>query len=70
MRITEDKLKNDCKLGQGPVCCRYLIGGERGFECAKLLSLKEYLDGRVAAGTINAQGDNCEGVDNYETNQM
>lgn len=55
--------KDICKLGQAEECCRYLMVGE-GFECAKLTKLKKTIDAKVKAGTFNAQGDNCDGIEN------
>ena len=28
-------IQNVCKIGQGHECCRYLLMGPKGFECAK-----------------------------------
>jgi hypothetical protein len=57
-----DYIKAVCRIGQGANCCRYLTGSARGFECAKFnAGLKRHLDERVAAQTITARGDNCEG---------
>ena len=56
-----DYVKNVCKLGQGKPCCRYLIVGYKGFECAKLTHLKLTLDAKVEENTMTAQGDNCDG---------
>ena len=57
-----------CKMGSGKLCCRYLILGGMGFECAKKeQSLKRYLDLRVEQGTINATGDNCDGLTRIES---
>ena len=50
-----------CKIGQGNDCCRYLIVGGKGFECAKLTTIKATIDARVAANTFTAKADNCEG---------
>lgn len=30
-------IKNVCKIGQGHACCRYLLMGPKGWECAKFL---------------------------------
>ena len=54
-------VKDICRIGQGLDCCRYLIAGREGFECAKLTSLKKLLDDRVLQDNITAQGDNCNG---------
>ena len=56
--------KDICKLGQAEDCCRYLMVGGNGFECAKLTSLKADIDEKVKAGKFNAQGDNCDGREN------
>jgi len=49
-----------CKIGQGSLCCRYLIVGSQGFECSKSdPKMKSVIDGKL--GTMTAQGDNCEG---------
>ena len=50
-----------CLIGQGDACCRYLVVGSGGFECAKLSSLRQTLDARVDARSITAIGDNCDG---------
>lgn len=51
-----------CKLGQGAKCCRYLAVGKGGFTCLKgEPNTAEYLDARVAAGTIHSRSDNCTG---------
>lgn len=57
-------IKSVCKIGQREKCCRYLIMGQDGFECAKETSLKTTIDLRV--NTMNAQGDNCVGYDEYK----
>ena len=49
-----------CKMGQGKETCRYLTFGD-GYECAKHTELRPYIDERVEAGTMTAQGDNCVG---------
>ena len=51
-----------CKPGQGNACCRYVVAGSKGIECAKHSSLKTILDQRAEAKTMVAQSDNCEGV--------
>ena len=57
--MEKEVLRNICKIGQGKDCCRYLVCGVGGFECAKLSGLKTLIDHRVELMT--AQGDNCEG---------
>ena len=55
------QINDVCKLGQENLCCRYLVMGPNGFECAKLSSLKRYLDERVLEEKMTARGDNCAG---------
>lgn len=43
--------------------CRYLSMAPTGWACQKLSSLRPLIDARVAEGSMNAVGDNCEGVD-------
>lgn len=57
-----------CKIGQGYDCCRYLMVGTNGFECAKNTGLKVVLDNRVERKTITARGDNCPGLKMEELN--
>jgi len=63
-----EHIKNVCKIGQGNECCRYLVMGGRGFECAKHTSLATTLDLRVETETIVARGDNCDGKTIKELN--
>lgn len=59
--VTDEHAKDVCKVGQGADCCRYIGMGPKGWSCLKHSNMKPFLDGRVAAGTMNARGDNCEG---------
>jgi hypothetical protein len=52
-----------CLIGQGARCCRYLTMSPRGWSCEKRHAMGRTLDARVAAGRMNARGDNCEGLD-------
>jgi len=60
----KDWLESICCIGQKK-CCRYLVCGARGFECAKEQSddghLVKQIDDRVKKGMFNACGDNCDG---------
>ena len=58
--IDREHVKQVCQPGS-EACCAYLIVGAKGFECAKLTSLKHTIDLRLAEGTMNAIGDNCPG---------
>ena len=59
--ISNETLKNVCKIGQGANCCRYILCGQNGFECGKLTKLKESIDKRV--NIMTAKGDNCKGLE-------
>ena len=50
-----------CKMGQGGKCCRYLVLGAKGFECAKGSSMATAIDSRVERGQFTSKGDNCDG---------
>jgi len=61
LKISDETLKNICKIGQGDECCRYLACGADGFECLKHTPIAKILDSRVETGTMSARGNNCEG---------
>jgi hypothetical protein len=58
--LTDKEVKEVCKPGS-PDCCRFLVCGAKGFECAKLTELRNTLDFRANIGQMTARGDNCEG---------
>lgn len=61
MKALNPHIEKFCQPGKAE-CCRYLMMGGEGWECAKLQpALKLVLDDRVKEGTIRAVGDNCEG---------
>ena len=45
-------------MGQGALCCKFLVAGAGGLECAKLTSLHDQLNDKPS---MLAQGDNCDG---------
>lgn len=54
-------IKGVCRIGQGALCCRYLVMGPKGFGCMKANpSDKQVLDNTWGPSKV-AQGDNCEG---------
>ena len=59
--IPQQHVDKVCKVGKGHDCCRYITMGPEGWNCEKHSSLKALLDGRVAALSMNARGDNCSG---------
>ena len=60
-RISNEHLREVCRIGQGNDCCRYLICGKNGFQCSKHSNLKSHLDAMVTSTKMTAQGDNCDG---------
>lgn len=59
--IDEECARSVCKIGQGAACCRYLLLGPLGWNCAKGTTLRRHLDEAVAMRRMVARGDNCEG---------
>jgi hypothetical protein len=58
--ITEEHVRTVCQPGTTK-CCRYLTMSPKGWSCEKHGSFRALLDARVAADTMRARGDNCEG---------
>jgi hypothetical protein len=57
-----------CKLGHGKEACRYLVIDMKGFACGKLSEpVASAISSRIAEGTLNALGDNCEGLPPEQT---
>ena len=50
-----------CKLGQGADCCKYLMAGEGGLECAKTPGQEPFKILLDAKTDMVAKGDNCTG---------
>ena len=68
MKLNEH-VKNVCKIGQGNICCRYLVVGPKGLECMKnIVEMKEHLDEKVEAKLMVARGDGCNGKTIEELN--
>lgn len=62
--ITEEHLRQVCKLGSGGkgITCSFLtFEADSGFKCTKGTDLEPIIRQRRAAGTMKAMGDNCEG---------
>jgi len=59
--VDDEHARVVCLMGQGAACCRYLTIGAQGWSCEKHSRMGRTLDARVAAKTMTAQGDNCEG---------
>lgn len=61
--IPKEMLKAVCKMGEGEVCCRYIVADGTGICCAKHEEgLALQINRRVGAGVFVAMGDNCEGL--------
>lgn len=60
--LDKSHAKEICKLGKGDECCAYLVMGRGGFECAKGTGMEKFIELRLAEGTMNAKGDNCQGI--------
>lgn len=57
--LTEQEADTICLFGGGERCCRYLVMGAGGLQCAKHdFGLRMTLDARK---DMVAKGDNCEG---------
>ena len=61
--IPTETLLRICKIGRGVACCRYIVSGGNGFECAKHEpDLNRQINERVNEGLFVARGDNCKGL--------
>jgi len=60
-KISNDKLKNICKLQYGTQTCRYIVLGVAGFVCMKGTELQQSLDNLATKKQMVARGDNCPG---------
>jgi len=63
MKISEQKLKDVCLLGQGEKTCAFIVCGADGFECSKGTGIEPHIRLRLIEGTMKARGNNCEGLD-------
>lgn len=52
-----------CLVGHGAECCKYVLCGAGGFECAKGTPYAAHLDSRK---DMSAKGDNCNGTDDIK----
>lgn len=68
-KISDNHLKNICKIQHGTQTCRYIILDEEGFVCVKGTVLQLSIDNLVTKKQMVARGSNCPGliwVDNAE----
>ncbi|MBU0899057.1 MAG: hypothetical protein KKB03_00425 [Nanoarchaeota archaeon] len=59
--ISEEHLKDVCKLKQGEKTCAFLSFGSEDFICTKGTNLEKEIRRRLEAGIMVAKGDNCDG---------
>ena len=65
-KISDDLLKNTCKIQHGTQTCRYIVMGEVGFICVKGTQLQSSIDNLVMKKQMVARGDNCPGVNKVD----
>lgn len=62
--IPQPHLIGYCKPGKKESTCRYLGANQSGHVCLKKVpDMRLIIEERFAAGTLNAKGDNCQGLD-------
>ena len=62
--LTEEHVKNVCKMGLGEKTCRYMSMSGASYSCLKVASnhnMAHMIEDRIREGTMNAQGNNCGG---------
>ena len=59
MKLTQEQVDNTCKLGQGEKTCAFLTMAGATFQCAKGTFTEATIYVRLAQGTMNAKGNNC-----------
>lgn len=59
--VSADHAADICLIGQGSLCCRYLVMAPDGFNCEKGTAMGKEIDRRVEAGIYKSAGDNCPG---------
>lgn len=58
-----------CRIGQGALCCKYLMCDEGGFFCGKSSGeWRKIVDNNWEKHQHVAQGDNCGGREQKELN--
>ncbi len=63
--LPEGHLGTVCKSGQGAATCCFIIFGDAGYQCAKDSCYEKNIRDRLAAGTMEARGDNCSGAPSF-----
>lgn len=63
LKIDDDYLNNICKIGNKNNTCRYILMSSEGqFVCAKHTKMRQVLDELVEKESIEARGNNCQGL--------
>lgn len=60
--IPEKTLDKVCLMGQGKLCCRFLVVSGEGISCAKHSDFHKTINYRAETEQMVARGDNCEGL--------
>ena len=63
--LSEEHVKEICKMGRGPKTCAFLIMSGKGFECGKGSGVEPCIRMRIAEGIMTAKGNNCSGPPNF-----
>lgn len=66
-KISNEHVKEICKVGSGSSTCSYLMMGT-GWECTKDTAFEYTINERRKQRTINAEGDNCSGSPDFKVN--
>jgi hypothetical protein len=61
MVITAEHVQNVCLPGKRNKTCSFLTTSGGGFQCSKGTPIEATIRQRLAAGTLKAKGDNCDG---------
>ena len=59
--VNQEYADEVCKMGQEAACCRYLMAGPDGLECAKSPGNEGFRALLRTREGMTAQGDNCNG---------
>lgn len=63
--IPENYPNDVCLMGQGALCCSYLLIGSTGACCAKGTGFQALIEKRRAEKSMLSMGDNCSGPDEF-----
>lgn len=58
VKLTDEEVKDICRLGQGEKCCAFLVMSSTGFECIRMsYPTNSTIFDRLKNGTMNAKGE-------------